>query len=137
MLGYSKIQIMGNVGNVPEMKFLPGGESVVNFSVAVNRRFKDREGVQKTATDWYRICAFNGLGEACAKFITRGSGVFVEGRLQVRSYEGKTGGPQVSVDIIPTTMRFLGSGRRDADETPRPGQPISHASDDAANDVPF
>lgn len=51
MLGYSKIEIMGNVGGIPEMKFLPSGESVVNFTVAVNRRFKDREGVQKAATD--------------------------------------------------------------------------------------
>lgn len=135
MLGYSKIQIMGNVGGVPEITVLPSGESVVNFSVAVNRRFKDREGVQKTATDWYRIRAFNAIGENCARFLTRGSGVFVEGRLQVRAFPGKGGEPQVSVDIIPTTLRFLGTGApRAEDEAPRPGQPIDH---EAAEDAPF
>ncbi len=137
MLGYSKIQIMGNLGGVPETTVLPSGESVVNFSVAVNRRYKDREGVQKSATDWYRVCAFNGLGENCAKFLTRGSAVFVEGRLQVRTFEGKSGEPQVSVDIIPTTMRFLGAGRRESDDSSRPGQPIHHEADDASSECPF
>ena len=72
MLGYTKIQIMGNLGGTPEMKFLPSGDPVVNFSVAVNRRYKDREGNQKEATDWFRVCAFNGVGEACAKLHQRG-----------------------------------------------------------------
>ena len=79
MLGYTKIQIMGNLGGTPEMKFLPSGDPVVNFSVAVNRRYKDREGNQKEATDWFRVCAFNGVGEACAKHLQKGDGIFVEG----------------------------------------------------------
>lgn len=110
MLGYSKIQIMGNVGGTPESKVLPNGDTVVNFSVAVNRRYKDRDGAQQSVTDWFRVCAFNALGENCAKFLARGSAVFVEGRLQVRSFESKDGGPQISVEIIPSTMRFLGAG---------------------------
>ena len=112
MLGYTKIQIMGNLGGTPEMKFLPSGDPVVNFSVAVNRRYKDREGNQKEATDWFRVCAFNGVGEACAKHLQKGDGIFVEGRLQVRQYDSKQNGKEVSVEIIPSTVRFLGSGRR-------------------------
>ena len=73
MLGYTKIQIMGNLGGTPEMKFLPSGDPVVNFSVAVNRRYKDREGNPKEATDWFRVCAFNGVGEACAKHLQKGN----------------------------------------------------------------
>lgn len=113
MLGYSKIQIMGNLGSTPEMKYLPSGDPVVNFNVAVNRRYRDREGNPKEATDWYRICAFNGIGTACASHLGRGDAVFCEGRLQVRTYESKDG-PQVSVEIIPSVVRFLGSGRGDA-----------------------
>ena len=75
MLGYTKIQIMGNLGGTPEMKFLPSGDPVVNFSVAVNRRYKDREGNQNEATDWFRVCAFNGLGEMCAKHLQKGDGL--------------------------------------------------------------
>lgn len=131
MLGYSKIQIMGNLGGAPECRVLPSGESVVNFSVAVNRKYKDREGVQKTATDWYRVCAFNGLGAACAQYLEVGAAVFVEGRLQVRQFETKHGGPQVSVDIIPTTMRFLG-GSGGGPKNPVPGPVV-----DESEETPF
>ena len=140
MLGYTKIQIMGNLGGTPEMKFLPSGESVVNFSVAVNRRYKDREGAQKSATDWFRVCAFNGLGDSCAKFLAKGDPVFVEGRLQVRTFESKNNGQQVSVDIIPTTMRFLGSGRGPAGDATHPGQPTGSEEvgiETEEHEVPF
>ena len=128
MLGYSKIQIMGNIGNVPEVRFLPSGDHVVNFSVAVNRKYKDRQGNVKEETDWYRVCAFNGIGSACAQFLSRGSAVFLEGRLQVRTYDSKNG-EQVSVEIIPSVVRFLGSPRGVEDATPRPGQPRSARQD--------
>ena len=77
MLGYSKIQIMGNVGATPDFRVLPSGDHVVNFSVAVTRRFKDREDHPKEVTDWFRITAFNGIGSACANHLQTGDGVFV------------------------------------------------------------
>ena len=143
MLGYTKIQIMGNLGGTPEMKFLPSGDPVVNFSVAVNRRYKDREGTQKEATDWFRVCAFNGVGEACAKHLQKGSAVFVEGRLQVRQYDSKQNGKEVSVEIIPSTVRFLGSGRSEGSERPMPGKSAAGTREAADGvdggdlDVPF
>ena len=143
MLGYTKIQIMGNLGGTPEMKFLPSGDPVVNLSVAVNRRYKDREGNHKEATDWFRVCAFNGVGEACAKHLQKGDGIFVEGRLQVRQYDSKQTGKEVSVEIIPCTVRFLGSGRAEGAERPAPGKPstgtnsASQGADGVDYDVPF
>ena len=143
MLGYTKIQIMGNLGGAPDMKFLPSGDPVVNFSVAVNRRYKDREGNQKEATDWFRVCAFNGVGEACAKHLQKGSAVFVEGRLQVRQYDSKQTGKEVSVEIIPSTVRFLGSGRSEGSERPMPGKSAdgtreaADGVDGGDQDVPF
>ena len=125
------------------LKCLPSGEPVVNFSVAVNRRFKDREGNQKEATDWFRVCAFNGVGEACAKHLQRGDGIFVEGRLQVRQYDSKQNGKEVSVEIIPSTVRFLGSGRAEGAERNGPGKPIAsstnaeHGTDGVDEDIPF
>ena len=124
MLGYSEVEIIGNLGQTPELKYLPSGDHVVNFSVAVNRRYKDRQGTQKEETDWYRICAFNGLGTACAEYLKKGDACFVKGRLQIRKYESKDG-EQTSVEIIPTVIRFLGSARATEDEHPRPGQPRS------------
>ena len=140
MLGYTKIQIMGNLGGTPEMKFLPSGDPVVNFSVAVNRRYKDREGNQKEVTDWFRVCAFNGVGEACAKHLQKGDGIFVEGRLQVRQYDSKQTGKEVSVEIVPSTVRFLGSGRAEAGErsaSPRQPAPTIDGADGTNEDVPF
>ena len=143
MLGYTKIQIMGNLGGTPEMKFLPSGDPVVNFSVAVNRRYKDREGSQKEATDWFRVCAFNGVGEACAKHLQKGDGIFVEGRLQVRQYDSKQNGKEVSVEIIPSTVRFLGCGRTEGAERSIAGKPAAgtgeaaHGADGSDQDVPF
>ncbi len=128
MLGCSKVQIIGNLGGTPEMKYLPSGDHVVNFSVAVNRRFKDREDNPKEVTDWYRICAFNGVGAACANHLQKGDAIFVEGRLQVRTFESRNG-QQTSVEIVPTLVRFLGSpvGGLHSDGEPHPAQPKSRA----------
>lgn len=126
MLGYSKIQIMGHVGATPEYRELPSGDHVVNFSVAVTRRFKDREDHPKEVTDWFRICAYNGIGSACANFIGTGDAIFVEGRLQVRTFESRNG-EQTAIEIIPSVVRFLGSAagspRVDRDPRATPGQP--------------
>jgi single-strand DNA-binding protein len=126
MLGYSKIQIMGNVGSTPDCRVLPSGDHVVNFSVAVTRRFKDREDHPKEVTDWFRISAFNGIGSACANHLQTGDGVFVEGRLQVRTFDSRNV-EQTVIEIIPSVVRFLGSahGASNGHREPRPapGQP--------------
>ncbi len=126
MLGYSKIQIMGNVGATPDFRVLPSGDHVVNFSVAVTRRLKDREDHPKELTDWFRITAFNGIGSACANHLQTGDGVFVEGRLQVRTFDSSNG-EQTVVEIIPSVVRFLGSphgaSTGDREQRPAPGQP--------------
>ena len=140
MLGYSKIQIIGNVGSTPECRMLPSGDHVVNFSVAVTRRFKDREDHPKEVTDWFRICAFNGIGSVCANFIGTDA-IFVEGRLQVRTFESRNG-EQTVIEIIPSVVRFLGSAagspRVDRDLRAAPGQPRAkvngHGSQAAAAD---
>src|SRR5713101_9998879 len=76
MLGLNNIQIIGNLGGTPDMKFLNDGKSqVVNFSVAVNERWKNRDGDPQERTTWLRIVAFNGVGQACAEHLTKGDGL--------------------------------------------------------------
>jgi single-strand DNA-binding protein len=140
VVGYAKIQIMGNLGGPPELKFLPSGDPVVNFSVAVNRRFKDREGKHKEATEWFRVRAFNDLGEVCAKFLQKGDGVFLEGRLQVRQYDSKQTGKEVSVEIIPSVVRFLGSCRAEGSAHGMPAAAVPKpdlGADSSAGEIPF
>src|SRR5262249_7750724 len=99
MLGLNNMQIIGNLGGAPEMKYVNNNDHVVNFSVAVNERWKNRNGDPRERTTWIRIVAFNSLGSACAEFLKRGDPVFVEGRLQIREYEDKHHNPRTSVEI--------------------------------------
>ena len=75
MLGLNNIHIIGNLGGTPDMKFLNDGKSqVVNFSVAVNERWKNRDGEPQERTTWLRVVAFNGIGQACAEHLAKGDG---------------------------------------------------------------
>lgn len=125
MLGLNNIQIIGNLGSAPEMRYLSGNNGhVVNFPVAVNERWKNREGEPQERTTWLRIVAFNGLGQACADHLIKGSAVYVEGRLQIRTYEDKGGNERTSVEVVASKIRFLGNGSNNGDEKrPIPGQP--------------
>jgi len=148
MLGLNNVQIIGNLGGAPDMKFLNDGKShVVNFSVAVNERWKNREGEPQERTTWLRVAAFNGIGQACAEHLSCGDGVYVEGRLQVREYEDKDGNARTSVEVVASKVRFLGRGNNHGEEKrAAPGQPKakgeqrSAPADDfnqSADDVPF
>ena len=148
MLGLNNVQIIGNLGGTPEMKYLNNSDHVVNFSVAVNERWKNRAGESQERTTWLRIVAFNGLGSACAEYLKRGDPVFVEGRLQIREYEDKDRNARTSVEVVASKIRFLGGGNAGGDDEKRPvpGQPRASAtprptpaveSDQSGEDVPF
>ena len=146
MLGLNNVQIIGNLGALPEMKYVNNNDHVVNFSVAVNERWKNRNGDPQERTTWLRIVAFNGLGSACAEFLKRGDPVYVEGRLQIREYEDKDHNPRSSVEIVASRVRFLGGPAKSSDEKrPTPGRPRNAAATNAAlstetrvnDDVPF
>lgn len=146
MLGLNNIQIMGNLGGSPDMKFFDGGH-VVNFSVAVNERWKNRNDEPQERTTWLRVVAFNGLGQSCAEHLTKGDGVYVEGRLQVRDYEDKDGIARTSVEVVASRVRFLGRGNGSSEDrrpTPRQprarstaAEPTTHEQNVADDDVPF
>jgi single-strand DNA-binding protein len=147
MLGLNNVQIIGNLGGTPEMKYLNNSDHVVNFSVAVNERWKNRNGESQERTTWLRIVAFNGIGSACAEHLKKGDGVYVEGRLQIREYEDKDHVERTSVEVVASKVRFLGRGNNAGDEQrPAPGQPRASATphstpaveiEQSGEDVPF
>ena len=147
MLGLNNVQIIGNLGGTPEMKYINNEDHVVNFSVAVNERWKSRNGEPQERTTWLRIVAFSGIGSACAEFLKRGSAVYVEGRLQIREYEDKSGNARTTVEVVASKVRFLGGGNsHDEEKRPAPGQPITRAAkrktaaadvDQSPEDAPF
>ena len=150
MLGLNNMQLMGNLGSAPEMKFLSDGKSqVVNFPVAINERWKNRDGEPQERTTWVRVVAFNGLGQTCAEHLTKGSAVYVEGRLQIREYQDKDGFQRTSVEVVASKVRFLGRGNGSGEEKkpaaskPRTSNPGPAAAPDDLNqgvpddDIPF
>jgi single-strand DNA-binding protein len=145
MLGLNNVQIIGNLGGMPEKKSLKDTDHVVNFSVAVNERWKNRNGEPQERT--LRVVAFNGIGQVCAEYLKTGDGVYVEGRLQIREYEDKDHVERTSVEVVASKVRFLGRGNSSAEEErPAPGQPPARvgrvsarvaAVDDSEQEVPF
>jgi len=107
------IQIIGNLGRDPEVRYLPNGDAVSNFSVATTERWKNQAGEQQEATEWHRVTAFAKLAEIVGKYLKKGSLVYVCGKIQSRKYQDKDGNEKVSVEIRASEMQMLG-GRTDA-----------------------
>ena len=102
----NKITLIGNLTNEPEKRATPNGTSVTTFTIAVNRRGQDKQ------TDFFRINAWRGLADTCAKFLTKGRKVAVVGELQARTYEAKDGKTKVNLDVQADEVEFLSSAEQ-------------------------
>lgn len=101
----NKITLIGNLTHDPELRTTPNGISVCSFTIAVNRRFANPGGERQT--DFFRINAWRGLGETCAKFLSKGKKIAVMGELQARLYENRSGEKQMSLDVSADEIEFL------------------------------
>lgn len=101
----NKAMIYGNLTRDPELKSLPSGMQVCSFSLATNRVYNDRDGNRQESTDYHNIVVFGKQGENVAKFLTKGSGAFVEGRIQTRSWESD-GQKQYRTEIVADRVQF-------------------------------
>lgn len=107
----NKAMIYGNLTRDPELKALPSGMQVCSFSLATNRVYNDRDGNRQEATDYHNVVVFGKQAETVAKYLTKGSGAYVEGRLQTRSWD-KDGQKQYRTEIVADRVQFgpKGSG---------------------------
>ena len=119
-MNINKVFIAGNLTRDPDLKSLPSGAKVCNFSVATNRVWKDAGGARQEAVDYHNIAVYGRSAEVCAQYLRKGSTVYVEGRLQTRSWEGQDGKKQYRTDIIADKFQFVG-GRRDGGASQQPG----------------
>ncbi len=101
----NKAMIFGNLTRDPEMKALPSGMQVCSFSVATNRSYTDRDGKKQESTDYHNVVAFGKQAEVISKYLTKGRGVYVEGRMQTRSWD-KDGQKQYRTEIIMDRFEF-------------------------------
>jgi len=110
MASLNQVMIIGNVGKDPEMRFTPDGKPVTGFNVACNSKYGEKE-----TTEWFTVVAWNKLAETCNQFLSKGQQVFVEGRLQTRSWEGDDGTKHYKTEVIANKVLFLGA-RKEREE---------------------
>ncbi len=109
-MAVNKVIVIGNLGANPDIRALPSGQNVANFSLATTERFTDRIGAKQERTDWHRIVAFGRLADTCERFLSKGRQVYVEGRLTTRPYEAKDGsGKRYRTEIVARQLRLLGN----------------------------
>ena len=136
MASFNKVLLMGNLTRDPELRYTSGGSAVCNFSMAMNRKYTDKSGERRDETTYMRVTVWGKQGENCAQYLSKGRGVFVEGRLQSRSWETEDGQKRSAVDVVADTVQFLPGRGGNAggggfnDEPPMDGPP-------AEDDIPF
>lgn len=124
----NKAMVYGNLTRDPELKVLPGGMSVCSFSLATNRVYNDRDGKKQESTDYHNIVIFGKQAETTAKWLTKGSSAFIEGRMQTRSWE-KDGQKQYRTEVIADRVQFGPKGGSSAPS----GSSASNASPAKSN----
>ncbi len=115
-MSVNRVILLGRLGQEPELKYTPTGSAVCNFSLATSEKWKDKEGKPNERTEWHRCVVWNKLGELCNQYLAKGREVFVEGKLQTRSWDDKDGQKRYTTEIMVTGVRFIGGGQAKAQE---------------------
>jgi single-strand DNA-binding protein len=138
-MSLNKAMIIGNLGKDPEMRYTPTGQAVTQFTVAVNRSWKDPNGEWKEETEWFRVVVWGQQAERAAEHLRKGNKVYVEGRLQTRQWEDQSGQKRYTTELVANQVTNLERRTRDESEegafTPaaRPTRP-AQAAEGAAGD---
>lgn len=146
MASVNKAILVGNLGRDPELRYLPNGDAVANFSIATTETWKDKEGNKQEATEWHRISFFGRLAEVCGQYLKKGSAVYIEGSIRTRKWQDKEGQDRYTTEIKGERMQMLG-GRSDGEQrsappqgsAPRADRPAapSGSFEDFEDDIPF
>ena len=108
--GLNKVMLIGHLGNDPERRDTASGQTVVNFTLATSENYKDNSGTLQEKTEWHRIVVWGKLAEICHQYLKKGRQVYIEGRIQTRSWE-KDGQKQYTTEIVCSDMQMLGSAK--------------------------
>ena len=143
MASLNKVQIIGNAGRDPEIRYLPSGQAVASISVATTSKRKDKQsGENIESTEWHRVTFFDKLAEIVGEYVKKGSPIYVEGRLKYGKFTNKDGVEQNTCDIIADSMQLLG-GKPNGESASAPRQAPKQAPraasgfDDMPDDLPF
>ena len=137
--GINRVIIMGALGNDPETRYMPNGDCVVNISVATSESWKDKNtGEQKEVTEWHRCTAYRKTAEIISQHCVKGSKIYIEGKLQTRSWE-QDGIKRYVTEIIIEEFQFVGEAKKksEAQEQKRAPSSRPQADDDFSDEIPF
>lgn len=146
MASVNKVILVGNLGKDPEIRALPNGDSVCNFSIATTENWKDKDGTKKEKTEWHNIILFRKLADIAGQYLSKGRPVYIEGSLQTRKWTDKEGKERYTTEIVGSSMQMLGSRESNdkyQDNSSKPtganaGTPQANTGfDDMEDDVPF
>jgi len=138
----NKVMLIGHLGRDPEIRFMPSGKAVANFSMATTESWTDIDGNKEERTEWHRIVVFGKLAEICNQYLSKGRQVYIEGRLQTREWEDKGGNKRTTTEVVVSDMIMLGgrtdsegnSRKKAADSVPEAPPPNDYGKDD---EIPF
>jgi single-strand DNA-binding protein len=136
----NKAILIGRLGADPEIRYTPDGAMVTNFRIATDEQWKDKNGEKVVKTEWHRIVTFRKLAEICGNYLSKGKLVFIEGRIQTRTWEDKEGVKRSTTEIIASNMQMLDSkGGTKGQEAAQGNPPSAYTGADALpeDDVPF
>ena len=151
--GINRVILVGHLGQDPEVRYMPNGNAVANFSVATSESWKDKQtGETRDRTEWHRIVVFGKLAEIAGQYIKKGSQVYLEGQLQTRKWQDQSGQDRYTTEVVINpiggTLQILGSRENGADERGHSTQnnlsrqqnknaPAPQPPMDFDNDIPF
>jgi single-strand DNA-binding protein len=138
----NKVILIGRLGRDPEMRFTPNGRAVTNFTMATNEVWTDQNSERQERTEWHRIVAWGKLAENCAKLLTKGKQVYIEGRLQTRQWDDRDGNKRYTTEVVANTMQLLtpadNAGRFTGDQDDPGYSPNDSTPDNQEfDDIPF
>jgi single-strand DNA-binding protein len=114
MSSLNKVQLIGNLGNDPEVRSMPDGTAVASITLATTESWKDKDQQRQEHTEWHRVSFFGRLAEVVGEFLSKGSQVYVEGKLHTRKWEDKDGQTRYTTEIRADEMKMLGGKRKAA-----------------------
>lgn len=139
MASVNKVILVGNLGAEPEVRYTPSGKAVASFNLATREQWTGKDGEKTEKTEWHRIVAWARLGEICGEYLHKGSQVYIEGRLQTRTWEDRDGNKRSTTEIVAQTMQMLGSpsSRGGAAKTKEERFPDEEPISVPDDDIPF
>lgn len=135
MASINKAIILGNLGKDPDIRYMPNGDAVANFSIATTESWKDKNGEKQEKTEWHNISAFKKLAEIVGAYLKKGSQVYIEGRIQTRKWQDKEGNDRYTTEIVADKLQMLGGiDRKQKEEHNTKDESFF---DTMENDLPF